>query len=263
MPHGRGSSARQFDIQCQTWAPGERCVLHEGERYRLTSVPVKHRIPCAGLKVEEHSLPWKLDGMRAKRANLPFPVPTTQAWRGDRVGWPIFGPQTMVHASCQGAELCLFLRHASVPGPAGGGDGCHGVVPRFYVQRRRSRKGQSDASQHHQRSGAFGASSGCQNIGAGTSEFEILRFGLVVRRSSAGARGCHCGRGWHGHSNRRLKLASEVISLLGIILNKPLFTCLKPLPLPTAVLFFVWESETCRVRLKASKWWVRLRVERT
>ena len=55
----------------------------------------------------------------------------------------------------------------------------------------------------------------------------------------AGARGCHCGRGWHGHSNRRLKLASEVISLLGIILNKPLFTCPKPLPLPTAVLFFV------------------------
>ena len=75
-----------FDIQCQTWAPGERCVLHEGERYRLTSVPVKHRIPCAGLKVEEHSLPWKLDGMRAKRANLPFPV-RQQLKRGETAEW--------------------------------------------------------------------------------------------------------------------------------------------------------------------------------
>lgn len=75
-----------FDIQCQTWAPGERCVLYEGERYRLTSVPVKHRIPCAGLKVEEHSLPWKLDGMRAKRANLPFPV-RQQLKRGETAEW--------------------------------------------------------------------------------------------------------------------------------------------------------------------------------
>ena len=58
----------------------------EGDRHRLTTIPVKHRVPCAGLKVEEHSLPWKLDGMRAKRANLPFPV-RQQLKRGESVQW--------------------------------------------------------------------------------------------------------------------------------------------------------------------------------
>ena len=75
-----------FDIQYQTWEPGESGVLFEGERYRLSAVPVKHRIPCAGLKVEEHSLPWKLDGLRAKRANLPFPV-RQQLKRGELTEW--------------------------------------------------------------------------------------------------------------------------------------------------------------------------------
>ena len=120
-----------FDIQCQTWAPGERCVLHEGERYRLTSVPVKHRIPCAGLKVEEHSLPWKLDGMRAKRANLPFPV-RQQLKRGEATEDGQSLDPNMVHASCQGAELvyssdtrpCQALLEATGAG----------VMPRFYIQ---------------------------------------------------------------------------------------------------------------------------------
>jgi ribonuclease Z len=38
------------------------------------------------LKVEEHSLPWKLDGLRAKRANLPFPV-RQQLKRGEVTEW--------------------------------------------------------------------------------------------------------------------------------------------------------------------------------
>ena len=50
------------------------------------------------------------------------------------MGWAILGPQTMVHASCQDAELCVFLGHAPVPSSAGSGDGSHGFVPRFNVQ---------------------------------------------------------------------------------------------------------------------------------
>ena len=49
----------------------------------MTAIPVKHRIACAGLKVEEHSLPWRLDGLRAKRANMPFSV-RQQLKRGRR-----------------------------------------------------------------------------------------------------------------------------------------------------------------------------------
>ena len=83
----RGIQAHlSFAIDCQTWLPGEGSVLHEGERHRLKTIPVKHRIPCAGLVVEEHSLPWKLDGMRAKRANLSF-LARQQLKRGEVAEW--------------------------------------------------------------------------------------------------------------------------------------------------------------------------------
>ena len=49
-------------------------MLFESERYRLTSFPVKHRIACCGLKIEEHSLPWRLDGEKAKSARLPYHI---------------------------------------------------------------------------------------------------------------------------------------------------------------------------------------------
>lgn len=83
----RGIQAHlNFEVACTSWTPGQSEVLVEGDRHRLTTIPVKHRVPCAGLKVEEHSLPWKLDGMRAKRANLPFPV-RQQLKRGESVQW--------------------------------------------------------------------------------------------------------------------------------------------------------------------------------
>jgi len=83
----RGIQAHlSFDIECQNWSPGEASVLHEGERHRLKAIPVKHRIACAGLKVEEHSLPWKLDGLRAKQANMPFSV-RQQLKRGEAAVW--------------------------------------------------------------------------------------------------------------------------------------------------------------------------------
>ena len=66
-------------------------VIHEGERHRLLSIPVKHRIACCGLRVEEHSLPWSLDGAKVKQANLPFHVRQALK-RGESVE---FGGQTL------------------------------------------------------------------------------------------------------------------------------------------------------------------------
>jgi len=63
-----------FEVRFREWKADVPETLVDADRYRLTSIPVKHRIPCCGLKVEEHSLPWKLDGMRAKRERLPFHV---------------------------------------------------------------------------------------------------------------------------------------------------------------------------------------------
>jgi ribonuclease Z len=63
-----------FDIRVKHWSNSEPHILVETEKYRLTSIPVKHRIPCCGLKVEEHSLPWKLDGNKAGEARLPYHV---------------------------------------------------------------------------------------------------------------------------------------------------------------------------------------------
>ena len=63
-----------FDVHVRPWSSTEELVLAETNRYRLTSIPVKHRVACCALKVEEHSLPWKLDGPKAGKANLPFHV---------------------------------------------------------------------------------------------------------------------------------------------------------------------------------------------
>lgn len=63
-----------FEVRFKTWSDTTPLVLLESEKYRLISIPVKHRIPCCGLKVEEHSLPWKLDGQKAAQAKLPFHV---------------------------------------------------------------------------------------------------------------------------------------------------------------------------------------------
>ena len=63
-----------FPIHVRQWTADAASVLHEGERYRLIGIPVKHRIPCCGLRIEEHSLPWTLNGTKVKEANLPFHV---------------------------------------------------------------------------------------------------------------------------------------------------------------------------------------------
>ena len=63
-----------FPIHVHSWTTDAVGLLHEGERYRILSIPVKHRIACCGLRVEEHSLPWSLDGAKVKQANLPFHV---------------------------------------------------------------------------------------------------------------------------------------------------------------------------------------------
>ncbi|MDA0939592.1 MAG: ribonuclease Z [Bacteroidetes bacterium] len=65
---------KTFDIRFKTWSDSEPLILLETEKYRLVSIPVKHRIPCCGLKVEEHSLPWKLEGKKAGEARLPYHV---------------------------------------------------------------------------------------------------------------------------------------------------------------------------------------------
>ena len=63
-----------FLVNFKCWSDSESVVLFESERYRLTSFPVKHRIACCGLKIEEHSLPWRLDGEKAKSAGLPYQI---------------------------------------------------------------------------------------------------------------------------------------------------------------------------------------------
>jgi len=87
------SAHLNFDIRCHAWSLTDEMVLHEGDCYRLKSFPVKHRIPCCGLKVEEHSLPWKLNGVKSKHANLPFHVRQALK-RGEEivVGEEVFRP---------------------------------------------------------------------------------------------------------------------------------------------------------------------------
>lgn len=61
-----------FQVEFHEWSSVSSQVLLMGDRYKLESVPVKHRVPCCGLKVQEHSLPWSLDGQKANHARLPF-----------------------------------------------------------------------------------------------------------------------------------------------------------------------------------------------
>ena len=61
-----------FPIHVHSWTTDAVGLLHEGERYRLVSIPVKHRIACCGLRVEEHSLPWSLDGARSNKPIFLF-----------------------------------------------------------------------------------------------------------------------------------------------------------------------------------------------
>ena len=63
-----------FEIRFKVWSDSEPLTLAETAKYRLISIPVKHRVSCCGLKVEEHSLPWKLDGKKAGEARLPYHV---------------------------------------------------------------------------------------------------------------------------------------------------------------------------------------------
>lgn len=63
-----------FEMRVHVWSQDDVQTLHEEPHYRLLSIPVKHRIPCCGLRVEEHSLPWKLHGEKAREARLPFHV---------------------------------------------------------------------------------------------------------------------------------------------------------------------------------------------
>ena len=60
-----------FEVRFKTWSGSEPLILLESEKYRLTAIPVKHRIPCCGLKVEEHSLPWNLDGKKPVKPGCP------------------------------------------------------------------------------------------------------------------------------------------------------------------------------------------------
>jgi len=49
-----------FDILHHAWSPKDVVCLEMGNRHRLVSFPVKHRVDCCGLRIEEHSLPWTL-----------------------------------------------------------------------------------------------------------------------------------------------------------------------------------------------------------
>ena len=63
-----------FEIRLHSWSEERTEIFHEVKHFRFASIPVKHRIPCCGLRIEEHSLPWKLNGQKAKESGLPFDV---------------------------------------------------------------------------------------------------------------------------------------------------------------------------------------------
>ena len=75
-----------FELTWLSWDPKAPQELWVEERYRLISFPVKHRIPTCGLKVEEKSLPWRLDGVKAGVAKLPYHVRQALK-RGEEVKW--------------------------------------------------------------------------------------------------------------------------------------------------------------------------------
>lgn len=111
-----------FDVRFHVWSSDHPQVLVESERHRLTSVPVKHRIPCCGLKIEEHSLSWKLDGKRAGESRLPFHVRQALK-RGDSVkfegeflepkAWCTPPPQARTYVYSGDTRPCESLRSAS------------------------------------------------------------------------------------------------------------------------------------------------------
>ncbi|MGB1363341.1 MAG: ribonuclease Z [Flavobacteriales bacterium] len=74
-----------YEVEFKPWGDGVE-VLEEGERHRLVCAPAKHRIPTRALRIEEHSLPWKLDGAKAKTAGMPFHVRQALK-RGESVLW--------------------------------------------------------------------------------------------------------------------------------------------------------------------------------
>ena len=74
-----------FEVEHKSWGEGVQ-VLVECDRHRLLCAPAKHRIPTRALRIEEHSLPWKLDGAKAKAAGMPFHVRQALK-RGEAVLW--------------------------------------------------------------------------------------------------------------------------------------------------------------------------------
>ncbi|MDA0945954.1 MAG: ribonuclease Z [Bacteroidetes bacterium] len=59
-----------FDIHHHAWSLNDAMCLEMGSRHRLVAFPVKHRIACCGLRIEEHSLPWTLQKGHPQFANL-------------------------------------------------------------------------------------------------------------------------------------------------------------------------------------------------
>lgn len=112
-----------FDVRFHVWSTDHPQVLVESERHRLTSVPVKHRIPCCGLKIEEHSLSWKLDGKRAGESRLPFHVRQALK-RGDSVkfesellepeAWCTPPPKARAYVFSGDTRPCESLRSAAM-----------------------------------------------------------------------------------------------------------------------------------------------------
>jgi ribonuclease Z len=80
------SAHHTFSFQVLEWSGEKGCVIHEEERYRLFSFPVKHRIDACGIRIEEHGLKWKLKGDLVRQANLPFDV-RKQLQSGEVVNW--------------------------------------------------------------------------------------------------------------------------------------------------------------------------------
>ena len=75
-----------FELTWLSWDAKVPQDLWVEERYRLISFPVKHRIPTCGLRVEERSLPWGLDGVKAGVAQLPYHVRQALK-RGEEIEW--------------------------------------------------------------------------------------------------------------------------------------------------------------------------------
>ena len=162
-----------YEVEFKPWGDGVE-VLEEGERHRLVCAPAKHRIPTRALRIEEHSLPWKLDGAKAKSAGMPFHVRQALK-RGESVLWNEKASRgfSVVQATRSSQGVRVLLRHPALRVRQAVGRGGRSAVPRLHLCGTGRSKGQRHPPQHGERSGAVGQPGECETPCFGAHQHEV------------------------------------------------------------------------------------------